>query len=284
LSLSYHPLQAQSGLKSVLERKLRTIVDTTDAVVGVAIVDLKTGERFSLNGDEVFPLASTIKIPILAELFRQSSASKVVLDEPVKLEKRHQVGGGQILQYMTPGSTVLTLRDYAHFMIIQSDNSATNLLIEKLGMNNINDLLRSAGLQKTRLQRVMMDITAAKEGRENIGTPDELAELLKMIHEGKMVSTGASHQMAAILTIEKDGPLRSAIPWKVKVANKEGELEGARSDCAIVYLEGNPYIVSVQVKYLKNPGEGTAVIRAISDLTYQYFERLSASNEYGRRL
>lgn len=271
-------------LRMATENRLRSTADQIDGVVGYAIKNFKTGETFVLNENDVFPQASSIKVHILVELYRQSSAGKIDLRNLVPLTKDHQVGGGQILEHLTPSAVTMTVRDYAVFMMVQSDNSATNLLINLVGMQNVNGFLESVGAKKTRLQRVMMDYKAAAEGRENIGTPAEVLSILEKLYRKELLEPEATDDMLSIMTIEKDGPLRSGIPWEVKLANKEGEIEGVRCDVGIVFLAGAPYGICVMTKYLAEQPSGSKVIGEISRITYRYFERQANSNESGRRI
>jgi beta-lactamase class A len=169
-------------------------------------------------------------------------------------------------------------------MIVLSDNTATNLLIRQVGMENVNKFLRSQGAVKTKLQRMMMDMKAATEGRENIGTPKEVLMILEKLYHGEIVNKKASDEMLSILQKPKDGPIRSGTPAEIIVANKEGDVEGVRCDVGIVYLPKAPYAICVMTKLLARESDGPRIIEEISRLTYQYFERKANSNQFGRRI
>ena len=157
----------QDVLWSQMQDAIRTVVQQTDAVVGVAIVDLTDQRSFYLNADAVYPTASTIKLAVLGELLSQHERSGVKLDELYTADAKDFVGGEGALQSMTPGVTRLTNRDLAALMVSLSDNAATNVLIDHVGMENVNAWLTRQGLKQTRLRRQMMDVKAAQEGREN---------------------------------------------------------------------------------------------------------------------
>jgi beta-lactamase class A len=281
---SFSPLRAQDLLRQRFVEKVKSIVSSSDAVVGVAMKDLTTGEELFINEDEIFPQASSIKIHILAELYRQAEEGKFKLTDITPLPESVRVGGSGVLGELGKNSVSMSLRDYAVLMMVLSDNTATNLLIEKVGMENVNRLLTSNGATKTKLQRVMMDVQAAKEGRENIGTPREVLRVLERLYRGELVSRKASEDMLAILKKPKGGALRAGIPDQVELANKEGEVEGIRCDVGIVFLPGSPYGLCVMTKMLPEPGEGRRVISEISRTAYGYFERKANSNQYGRRV
>ena len=275
---------AGDPLKGQFVQKLRSIVETSDAVVGVAIKNLTTGEKIFINENEVFPQASCIKIHILAELYHQAEQGTLRLSDVLPLAVSVRVGGSGVLNELGESSVSMSIRDYAVLMIVLSDNTATNLLIKKVGMENVNKFLQSHGAVKTRLQRMMMDVKAAAEGRENIGTPKEALMLLEKLYRGEIVNKEASRDMLSILQKPKEGPIKTGVPADINVANKEGDVEGVRCDVGIVYLPKTPYIICVMTKLLVQDSDGPRIVTDISRLTYQYFERKANSNQFGRRI
>lgn len=264
--------------------KIRSIVDASDAIVGVAIKDLRSNEQFALNDKEVFPTASSIKIFILAEVYRQAAEGKFKLTDIRSLPVSSRVGGSGVLSMLGERSVSLSIRDYCVLMMNLSDNTATNFLIVLAGMKNINDFAAKNGCSSTKLQRVMMDVQAAKEGRENISSPNDFLLILEKMHNGTVVSKQASDDMLSIMKLEKEGPLKSGIPPSVQIANKGGDIDGVRCDVGIVYLENDPYIICVMTKMLLDGSEGSRIISEISKTAYQYVERKANSNQYGRRI
>ena len=167
-------------------------------------------------------------------------------------------------------------------MVVLSDNTATNLLIDRVGMDAVNKRLDGLGLTKTRLRRKMMDLKAAAEGRENVSTPLEMMTLLEKTWKGDILKEPYRKDLLEILAIPKDSPLRSGVPEGVDVAEKPGELEAVRCDSGVVMLPGRPYILCVMTTYLKRDGDGNPAIAGISRLAYEHFSRLERSSEYGR--
>jgi beta-lactamase class A len=271
-------------LKNKFNQRLQIIADTSDAVVGIYIKDFSSGEEYSINANEIFPLASTIKITILCEVFRQSSEKKYSLSDLKIMKPEWRVGGSGILSELGEKSVTLSVHDFAVCMIVQSDNAATNLLIDLAGIQQINSYIRSLGLSKTTLQRVMMDYKAAAQGKENIGTPRETGLLLEKLYKGELVSKGASAEMLSIMKKDKPGALRKGILPNIPIANKEGEIEGIRCDAGIIFLENHPYVICVMTKLLPSSTAGTEIISAVSRTAFNYFERMANSNEYGRRI
>src|SRR5947209_19889295 len=185
--------QAQQNKQKLLWQKLQEDIHNIDkhldGVLGLAIKDLTSGEEFFINPDEIMPQASSIKIAVLAELYRQAEHNQLKLTDEYMMRKEDLVSGSNIMQGLTPGVTRLTLRDLATMMVAVSDNSATNVLIRRVGMGNVNNMLASLGLQATQLRREMMDLKAASQGRENVSTPREMMALLEAIYRGKLLKT-----------------------------------------------------------------------------------------------
>lgn len=272
--------------EQVLWQKLTATVNEVDSkldgALGVAILDLSTGQKCLLHADEVMPTASSIKIAILAELYRQAQQGKIKLTDFYTLEPADLVGGSGITSVLTPGMTKLTLRDVAGLMISVSDNSATNVIIDRIGMENVNALLDSLGLTHTRLRRKMMDLEAASEGRENVATPREMALLLENLYRGKVLNKQLTEEFFRLLSVHKESYIPRNLPEDVKVANKPGELEGVRNDSGIVFSGKRPYVISVMTTYLRRERDGGEAITKISDAAYQMFDRLSRASELGR--
>jgi beta-lactamase class A len=274
----------QDLLKDKFIASIHTIVRDADAIVGVAIKDLKSGEQIVINEKEIYPQASSIKIHILTEVYKQAAEGKFTLTDIRQLSPSDKVGGSGILALLGEKSVSMSIRDYCVLMMHESDNTATNLLIGLVGMKNVNESLVKFGAPQTKLQRVMMDYQAAKEGRENISTPVDVMTILEKLHAGTIVNKQSSADMVSIMSLEKSGWIKSGIAPGITVANKAGDVEGVKVDAAIVYLEKNPYIITVMTKMLSDDAAGSAIITSVSRIAFNYFERKANSNQYGRRI
>ncbi|HEX3646561.1 MAG TPA: serine hydrolase [Vicinamibacterales bacterium] len=264
-----------SALRASFEQRVREIAARVDGVVGYAIVDLTTGERLGHLEHETFPTASAIKLAIVYELFKQVEEQRIDLDDKMTLDRRQAVGGAGVLVEM--GTPTLSIRDYAVLMVMLSDNTATNVLIDRLGMDRIAARMQGLGLAQTRLRRHMMDAAAARRGDENVSTPDELVRLLKAMNDGMP-------KAIELLKKPKENRLRKGLPEGVASADKSGELEGVRVDAGIVFAKNRPYALCVMTTFLKSEAEGEQAIVEISRAAYEYFIRLGAGGALGRRL
>lgn len=272
----------QEVLWQKLESNINDVDRNLDGVLGVAILDLGSGQKFLLHGDDVFPQASSIKIAVLAELYRQAQAGKLKLTDLYTVQAADLVPDSDIMGGLTPGVTRITLRDLATMMVAVSDNSATNVLIDRVGMENLNALMDSLGLAHTRLRRKMMDLKAASEGRENISTPAEMMTLLRDLYLGKVLNKEMTADFFTMLSTHKDSFIPRDLPEGLRIANKPGELEGVRNDSGIVYVENRPYVICVMTTYLRRERDGEDAIARISGATYHMFDRLARASEYGR--
>jgi beta-lactamase class A len=259
-----------------------------DGVVGVAVLDLTSGQQLLIHPDEVFPQASSIKIAVLAELYHQAEQAAHGVKDRATLKDRYVVraadlvADSSILGGLTPGVTSLTNRDLATIMVAVSDNSATNVLIDRVGMDNVVRLTESLGLAHTQLRRKMMDLQAAAQGRENISTPREMMQLLEQLYRGKVIGPPLLDDFFAVLATAKESFIPRDLPPDLKIANKPGELEGVRNDSGIVFLKNRPYVICVMTTYLANERAGEDAITRISSLTYGVFDRLSRASDLGR--
>ncbi len=259
-----------------------------DGVLGVAVLDLTNGDQFLLRGDEVFPQASSIKIALLAELYHQQQqaeqgiAGKAKLTDLYTVRQADLVPDSFIMGGLTPGVTRVTNRDLATMVVAVSDNSATNVLIDRVGMDSVNAFMDSLGLKNTRLRRKMMDLEAAKQGRENVSTPREMMTLLQAIQQGRVFNPQLTKDFLEVLSTYKESALLRGLPEGVRAANKPGELEGVRTDSGIVYAPNRPFVLCVMTTYLADPKAGEDAITKITAAAYSYFDRVGRASSYGR--
>jgi beta-lactamase class A len=285
LAIGFTPaasLSAQSKT-DILWTNLETAVQRTvagfDGVMAVAIQDLTDGRTISVRGDEVMPTASMIKIAILVELYRQRR-----MGELYTLDTTDLVPGSAIMSRYTHGVTRLTLRDVATAMIGESDNGATNILINHLGMDRVNAMLSSLGQTRTRLERKMIDDKAVLAGRENVASVNETVALLAAAHHGKLFPPDLTADFFRVLATPKRSRLLSELPPGARGATKTGSLDGVVTEAGILYAPGRPFAIAIMTTYVNDAPKAEQTLGALARTAWDHFVRLGKSSEYGRGL
>lgn len=271
-------------LKAKVLSQLKEISENLNGIMGVAAKDLISGEEIFLNQEIIFPQASSIKVPILIELFHQAEEGKVDLSSSLWLKKKAKTGGSGILNELGDDSVQMSIKDFAILMILVSDNTATNIIIDLIEMDKVNRSLKTWGLKKTELRRRMMDVRAAARNEENISTPYETMTLLEKLYRGELLNQKHAEEVIEILKKPKHTSLRKLLPPNIPVADKPGGVEGAVCCIGIVYLPHRPYIACIMTKYLISEEEGNEAISQASRVLYNYFYLISRSNKFGRRV
>jgi beta-lactamase class A len=276
------PSEKQEVLWQKLGASIADVDRNLDGAMGVAILDLTDGHKYLLHANDVFAQASSIKICVLAELYRQAQQGKLKLTDVYTVNASDLVQDSDIMSGLTPGVSKITLRDLATTMVAVSDNSATNVLIDRVGMEDVNAWLDSVGLTHTRLRRKMMDLKAAAEGRENISTPAEMMTLLESLYRGKVLNKEMTEDFFKVLATHKDSWIPRDLPDDLKIADKPGALEGVRNDSGVIFVENRPYILCVMTTYLHRERDGEEAISKISLTAWRMFDRMARASEYGR--
>jgi beta-lactamase class A len=265
-----------------VDKRIVDVAARARSVVGVSASDLEGLNHFGLNDTLTFPQASAIKVTILMEVFKQAHEGKIKLTDRRTIEHAKTVEGG-ILNAFGDGQSQVSIHDLCVMMIVLSDNSAANMLIDLVGMQNVNATLRSLGLTRTRLQRKMMDIKASIRGDENISTPSEAAMIMKHLAMGEFIDRETSDAILEILSLPREGSgnIAGSLPEDVPVAYKQGEiLPAVATEWALVRLKGHPYVIVVMSNY--GLGDDAAVAtKEISKVVYEYFWRLARSTPHG---
>ena len=266
-------------LRKKFEAELQKLNDSFDGAFGAQFVDLTDGQKISINAENIFPTASTIKVPILIELFRQADQKPDLLKQQRPF---NQKTGGGMARLLGEGSSI-ALEDVAKMMINLSDNTATNILIDELGMDSVNRLLTSMGFKQTKLQRRMLENTAQAKNLENITTPAEAATIMTRIAQCELpVSKAACARIREILEIPQNPhPTKDPIPRNIPIAFKWGGVEGVSCGQAIVGLPDRPYVFSLMTTYGM---DAAPTLRAASEAGFNYFSKLARANAYGARV
>ena len=290
------PAQARGASTSMTDQ-IASLVNAFRGRMGVAAIDLRRGETIAIGADVRFPTASTIKIAVMIEAWQQAVDGRLPMAAKIALRESDKVGGSGILRSMEEGLSP-TVADLVHLMIVLSDNTATNMLIERLGTARVNARLESYGLASTRLFRPTFrdgraDVLPDLEREFGLGmtTPREMAKLMALVAEGKAVNRQASDAMLATLRRQQD---RAMIPRNlpgpgdgVQVGNKTGTDEEkhagtdgikrhVRADAAIVTGDGVHYVVAIYARQVEDTrwtvdNEALVTGSRVSRLVYDRF-------------
>ncbi|WP_101912416.1 serine hydrolase [Megasphaera vaginalis (ex Bordigoni et al. 2020)] len=217
------------------------------------------GEEPFLLRDRPMAAASLIKIPIMIEAFRQERAGRISFS--ARWPVRAAVPGGSF--YTLPINTPVTTAVLIEHMIVESDNTCANMLLDILGMAAVNDCIDGLGLKGTRLRRKMMDFTAAAAGRENVTTPGDMGRLMTLLAEGRCLGRRADAAMCGILSRQEDNCVIPAqMARSLRIDHKTGELAGVYHDCGILYAPQGKLILCLMADGIKNEAQ------AIYDMSY----------------
>ncbi|NMA87485.1 MAG: serine hydrolase [Tissierellia bacterium] len=256
----------------MLEEIILREIESTEEEVSVVLKSLSKNQWiFKHNEEKVLPSASTIKILIMVEAFRRIELGEHRIDEKIKVAERDKVDFSIITEL---DKDEYKLIDLIIWMIIISDNTATNVLIDLLGYEEINKMAELLNCKNTVLQRKMMDFEAVKLGKENLTTALDMALIMEAIYNKTILSEKSCNMMIDILKRQRHrDKLPRYIVDDVALANKTGELDGINHDIGIFYLRNLDYLIGVFTTDGKDDISGKKTIGRISETVYKYFTR-----------
>ena len=225
-----------------LHHRLDALAAAHHGMLGYAVINLDTGERMSLRGDETFPTASLIKVPILVTLYDLVNQKRLSLDDPLTVLKIDQVPGSGVLQFMHSGMS-LSVHDAAVLMIVLSDNTAANLLLDRIIIRRVWQKMEALGLphtkvhSKTFLQISSVAMDSSMKYGLGVSTPNEMAHLFELLALGKAVSPSADSAMLDILSNNADGELMQRSIEGISAPHKTGATDSVRTECALFRLQ-----------------------------------------------
>lgn len=237
--------------------KVQQLIGQSKGTWGIVLEDLNSREKWEYNEQELFYAASVIKVPIMASVYSAVERGDLALTDLIILDEKDYVGGSGVLQHFTPGSS-LPLQDIIMLMIIQSDNTATNLLIDLVGVENIRNAMKEAGMEYSTFYNKLMLSKPNPKGANRIAALD-IGTLLHKMATGELVSDKASDQMVDLM---KKQQVRDCLPEKLpspysyfdhgmtpwELANKTGWIPGTRHDVGIFYVGDRKFIATVLSK------------------------------------
>ena len=238
---------------NALEARLVPLARAHKGKVAIAVKHLVSGETFFYNADEVMPTASLIKLPILLEAYLQAVEGKLKLNETTTLKEADKVPGSGILTEHFSAGTTFPLRDAVRLMTVFSDNTATNLVLDRVGIGAVNERMQAWGLKQTRLnhkvfRRDATSVNPDRSRRYGLGstTAREMVKLLEEVMLSQRVKPSAKQALLGILTkCEDKDKFTRFLPADVKVAHKTGSLLNVRTDAGLIYLDDGVVAVCV---------------------------------------
>ena len=232
-------------------------------VLSVGFREFNSGQTCFHNEDHIFPAASIVKVPIMLEYFHQIETNGLNPNEIVTLQDKDIVGGAGILMELHRGLP-LTLRDLVRMMIVISDNTASNMMLDRLGMDEINAFSKSLGLEDTVIGRKFMIDPEAKFSK-NFTSVRDMVNIYKKLYREEVLN--AEHTKEAIEILSRQQyreKIPLLLPTKLKVSHKTGEITGVRHDCAIIFHEETPYTLCVLTEELPDVVKADRVIAELS--------------------
>jgi beta-lactamase class A len=266
-----------------LKTKIDSIFKTTEGTFALAFKDLKTGKSLLLNAKMTFHAASTMKTPVMIEVFRQAKEKKFSLDDSLVVINRFKslVDGSEYALNLVDDSDdslysfvgkKQTIRDLVEAMITKSSNLATNILIDKVGAKNVMKTTRALRAKDIQVLRGVEDEKAFEAGMNNTTTAFDLMIIFEKLARKQVVSKKASEAMCDVLLRQKlNEKIPRYLPHDVKVAHKTGSITGVEHDSGIVYLpDGRKYVIVILSKQLEHEDAGIEAIAQVSKAVYDY--------------
>jgi beta-lactamase class A len=299
VSLLTLPGAAQQGASAgKINNRIQGRIQSLQESVSLYAKNLATGASYGFHADEAVPTASTIKLPIMAELFFEASEGRLDWNQKLTLRDADKVSGTGVIRELADGDE-LTIRDLMHLMIVVSDNTATNLILHKIGGNAVNSRMEKLGLQKTAVMHNIMEskvvpgasgsggptgvtLEGAKPGNAKWDTgrscPRDMVTILEKLYRGQLVDKEASNEMISVLKRQQYHEGAGRKMNGTVIASKSGALDHLRSDVAIIYSKQGPIAMAITVKDIPevnyrvdNPGN-----ILISDLSEILVEELGS--------
>lgn len=264
----------------------RFLAEQKDKTIAVVAYDLETRKEICVQPDQAFHPASTIKVHVMMEVFRQAEQNVLSLEDHIGISNSFtsiadgssfslaQEDDAEKTLYPRIGQTE-SIRELTHLMIVRSSNLATNILLEKIGAQQVNDFIQALGIPGIEVIRGIEDNAAFRRGMNNRATARGLTQTMKLIAQGKVVSEQACEEMIEILLGQEfNESIPALLPPSVKVAHKTGWTGEVYHDTGIVYREdGSPYVISIMTRgFAEERGdEAHACMARISKIVYDTF-------------
>ena len=286
---------AAQGQDSLLQKIQARIAEDSGAFVGLAYLDPGSADTLFLNADTSFHAASTMKVPVMIELFRRANTGSFRMDQGLLMVNQFASlvdGSPYALDVGSDSDSTLYHRigervrvdTLLRLMITRSSNFATNTLISLVGGDAITKTMRELGAQRIQVRRGVEDQKAFEKGLNNTTTARDLAIIMRAIEEGRAGSPAATREMLDILLAQQfNEKIPAGLPPGVRVAHKTGEITAVSHDAAIVYPPGGkPYVLVVLTRGIGEGTKSAKLIADISSLVYSHYAAVHAAHPSSR--
>ncbi|MBO4556565.1 MAG: serine hydrolase [Elusimicrobiales bacterium] len=242
------------------------------AQAGIVLKDFETGRIWTSNSDGKFRSASLIKVPIAAALMEQIEEGSISLDSSLKISRKNRVSGSGTLKWVSNG-TKLPLEEVLFKMITESDNTATKMIVDEMGLDSISQSLSSLGLKHTNVCKNISNMTSVKIKDDSFTTPADIAGLFEKIYSGTLVDKEKSEYLMGILKQTKSrNRLKAGLPDGWELGHKTGLLRSACHDAGIVFSPRGNYLLVVMTGNVPNYKKAKAFIASVGRTTYKYYK------------
>ncbi|KZE66144.1 hypothetical protein AWM68_07150 [Fictibacillus phosphorivorans] len=260
------------------EQALLTLISSGEGNYGVSIYHFETKETFEFQSDELFYSASIIKVPIMAAVFAHAMEGKCSLSDQIRVREEDIVPGDGIIKHLS-SNIEWTIQDLIILMIIESDNTATNILIDRVGLDQINSYMKEWGFGQSHLHHKLQINAQREPGKMNVVTAYEMNEFLKKIAAGSVLSLNSCKKMISIMKQQKmndllpsllpevDGAIGMIPNWEF--AHKTGYVPGIEHNVGLFYMPGQTYAISVLSNNVPNRSEPRRIMGEIGKLLYK---------------
>ncbi|HNW45147.1 MAG TPA: class A beta-lactamase-related serine hydrolase [Elusimicrobiales bacterium] len=239
---------------------------------GIYFRDLNTGREWDYNADRLFPSASLIKVPIMAAVMEKVRLGAITLNTQIKLTRAGRVGGSGSLKWVRDG-TSLSVMEIIYKMITESDNTATRMLIDYVGMNYLQTEFRNLGLVHTNICPEGMSLVSGRIEKDNYTTAREMAGMLERIYAGELIDRESSEFMLDVLKHNKSRTrLRKGLPMGWEIGHKTGLLRKCCHDAGIVFSPRGDYVIVVMTSEVPDYTSAKNFIARVASLTYKYYK------------
>ncbi|MFN3551046.1 MAG: serine hydrolase [Endomicrobiia bacterium] len=275
INSAYNKLDLETEKFQKLNEEIQSYLEYIKSIdenykIAVYIKDLSKDFVIKINSDKLIPSASVVKVPIMAAVYYLVDKGELSLNDSLVYKKKHRCGGAGIIKRYSYGKR-FKVRELVELMITISDNVATHMLMEKIGIERLNKIFKDLGLKNTDVKRYVMDLYSRNKGLENYTTAEDIGILLEKIYKGELISKEVSSNMLSLLMKQKiSDRIPKKLPEEVNVAHKTGLMRNVCHDVGIVFTKNGDFVICVLTENMRSKF-AKDIIAEISYKTYSLY-------------